>query len=221
MVGIKNIIFDFGGVIYDINFQNAKEAFNEIGVQDFDKLYSHTYQHQLFERLELDLISPTEFRNEIRGVTGISLADEKIDYAWNALLEGFVTERLDLLMSLKKHYQIYLLSNTNRIHYNYFLKQFQELTNYKSFDGLFSKSFFSFDIKRRKPYLHTYSYVLNNLGINAENTLFIDDSIQNIRPAVELGIKGWHLQEDMCNLFEGNYLKQNIIDRLINSHSNL
>lgn len=214
MTVIKNIIFDFGGVIYNIDFSRSIKAFQEIGISHFEELYTQAFQDHLFERLETDLISPAEFRDEIRKIANINLKDIEIDQAWNALLIGFEKKRLDLLQKLKKNYRIYLFSNTNRIHYHCFLKQFQELTNYESFDGLFVKSFFSFDIKNRKPNLDAYKYLISDLKIKPDETLFIDDSIQNIKPAIELGIKGWHLSKEFGNLFEDNLLRQEVIKQL-------
>ncbi|PKP34718.1 MAG: HAD family phosphatase [Bacteroidetes bacterium HGW-Bacteroidetes-17] len=214
MTVIKNIIFDFGGVIYDIDFNRARNAFAEIGVANFDELYSQANQNHLFEKLEKDLISPDEFRSEIRNITSKALSDIEIDAAWNALLVGFCNERLELLQSIRNNYKIFLFSNTNRIHYAHFLKQFQNLTNFKSFDGLFVKSFFSFDIKRRKPDVDAYFYIIENMKLIPEETLFIDDSLQNIRPAGEIGIKCWHLTDEVTTLFSNNKLKQEIIDQL-------
>jgi glucose-1-phosphatase len=211
---IKNIIFDFGGVIYNIDFNLAKEAFIKIGVQNFEQLYSKANQNQLFEKLEMDLISPAEFRDEIRKLSKSNITDEDIDHAWNSLLIGFDEKRIQLLVDLKKKYQIYLFSNTNRIHYAYFLKQFQQLTNYKSFDGLFVKSFLSFDIKRRKPNKDAYEYIIANMKLKPEQTLFIDDTIQNMQPAIEVGIKSWHLKEELLNLFEDGSIKPEIVNQL-------
>ncbi len=214
MTLIKNIIFDFGGVIYNIDFNRARIAFSKIGIQNFDQLYSQAKQNDLFERLEMGLVSPEEFRNEIRKLSKLNFSDTEIDVAWSSLLIGFDIRRIELLHELKKNYQIFLFSNTNRIHYAHFLKQFQELTNFKSFDGLFAKSYFSFDIKKRKPNPDAYEFLVNDMKINPKETMFIDDTIQNIAPAEKLGIKCWHLTEEVLNLFEYNKLKQEVLDQL-------
>ncbi len=211
---IKNIIFDFGGVIYNIDFNLAKQAFIKIGVENFELLYSKATQSHLFERLEMDLISPAEFRNEIRKLSNMNLSDDDIDHAWNSLLIGFDEKRISLLIELKKKYQIYLFSNTNRIHYHYFLKQFQQLTNFKTFDGLFVKSFFSFDMKRRKPNKDAYEYVISSMNLNPQNTLFIDDTIQNIDPAIDAGIKSWYLKDEVLSLFKDGLIKPEVISQL-------
>lgn len=215
MILIKNIIFDFGGVIYDIDFNCARKAFSKIGVENFDSLYSHASQNHLFEKLEKDVITPTEFRNEMRRITNKDLSDIEIDEAWDSLLVGFKPDRLELLLEIRKNYNIFLFSNTNRIHYAHFLKQFQALTNFKSFDGLFIKSFFSFEMRKRKPEIESYKHILSSMNLIPEETFFVDDSIQNLKPAQELGIKCWLLNDEVTNLFRENELKQEIIDQLI------
>lgn len=214
MTLIKNIIFDFGGVIYDIDFSKGRKAFFELGIKNFDQLYSQANQNHLFEKLEIDSITPEYFRNELRALTKKNFTDVEIDVAWNSLLIGFDQNRLNLLQKLKKNYRIFLFSNTNRIHHAHFLKQFKELTNYKTFDGLFIKSFFSFEIKKRKPNIDAYQHLFLNMNLKPEETLFIDDSIQNIEPAKKMGIKCWHLKGEVLGLFEDNLLKQKVLSQL-------
>lgn len=214
MTLIKNIIFDFGGVIYDIDFSKGRKAFFELGIKNFDQLYSQANQNHLFEKLEIDSITPEYFRNELRALTKKIFTDVEIDVAWNSLLIGFDQNRLNLLQKLKKNYRIFLFSNTNRIHHAHFLKQFKELTNYKTFDGLFIKSFFSFEIKKRKPNIDAYQHLFLNMNLKPEETLFIDDSIQNIEPAKKMGIKCWHLKGEVLGLFEDNLLKQKVLSQL-------
>jgi glucose-1-phosphatase len=214
MSGIKNIIFDFGGVIYNIDLNRARKAFLKIGIKDFEQLHKRTSQNDIFEKFETDLISVKEFKDIFSVMTKMNVSDNEMMDAWNSILVGFDENRLKLLEGLKRNYKIFLLSNTNRIHYDFFLKQFQNLTKYKSFDGLFVKSFFSFDIRKRKPDKDAYQHVISNMNLVPEETLFIDDSLQNIEPAKNLGIKAWHLQGELMNLFEEDHLKQEVLNQL-------
>lgn len=215
MTVIRNIIFDFGGVIYDIDFQRSIAEFQKLGLNNFDQLYSRAIQNKLFENLETDLCSPQEFLTELRTYFNSDVNEAQIEAAWNALLIGFKNERLQLLKELSSSYNIYLLSNTNRIHYAQFIKEFTDLTAFKSFNDLFKKAYLSFNIKSRKPDLEPYMYVIQDAGIMTHETLFIDDSPQNIKPAIELGIHTHFLDvskgEDVLDLFEGNRLKKGII----------
>ena len=120
------------------------------------------------------------------------------------------------IQELSKYYNIYLLSNTNRIHYAVFIKEFEEMTGFKSFNELFQKAYLSFNIKCRKPDSKAYLHVLKDAGIDAHETLFIDDSFQNIQPAIDVGLHTHFLDlskgEDVLDLFEGHQLKSEILE---------
>lgn len=212
MQTVKNIIFDFGGVIYDIDYHKSIMEFNNLGAENFEMMYSQAIQNKLFEQLELGVLSPSSFREELKQYLKLGVTTLEMDNAWNALLIGFKKERLDLLMELSKNYNLYLLSNSNIIHYEVFLKEFQEFTRLNSFDDLFIKAHFSFDIKLRKPDLAAYEYVISKHQLNPMESLFIDDSIQNMRPAQSCGLKTYFLKkgEDMIDLFTDSQLKTDL-----------
>jgi putative hydrolase of the HAD superfamily len=205
-MSIKNIIFDFGGVIYDIDFHAAAKAFRETGVEDFEKLYSQFSQDKLFDMLETGKITPQKFRDEFRKGTGLNIADKQIDDAWNALLIGFVDRRIQLLKKIANQYNIYLLSNSNIIHYWKYRDEFEQRTGMKIFDELFQKAYFSHNIGLRKPDREIFDFLLQEQKLNAEETLFIDDTEMHTRAAQSVGIQSRFLQlqrgEDMCDLFD-------------------
>lgn len=202
-LNVENIIFDFGGVILNIDYQLTIDAFKEIGMDNFEKSYSQATQIHLFDNLEIGNISPDEFRNGIRKVSQKDLSDEKIDYAWNKIILDLPEKRIRLLTALKNKYNIFLLSNTNRIHYDLYIKQLQKF-GYNNFDEIFKKAYFSFEIGLRKPDLEIFEYIINKENLNPDKTVFIDDSIQHIEAAVQLGIQTYHLgkNEDILNLFD-------------------
>jgi putative hydrolase of the HAD superfamily len=109
--------------------------------------------------------------------------------AWNAILLKFRVESLSVLEELKKNYNIYLLSNTNSIHLTAFNEILLEQTSKPSLDGYFIKSYYSHLINKRKPYIATYEWVIQDANILAAETLFIDDSINNIIGAKEAGLQ--------------------------------
>ena len=121
---IKNIIFDWGGVLIHLDRQRCTEAFAECGVQVGDEL-TNPYGHRRdLMNFELGFMTVEEFHDTVRRVYGAHLTDEQIDYAWNALLIGIPTYKLDMLLELKKRYRLFLLSNTNALHWEEGRKQF-------------------------------------------------------------------------------------------------
>jgi glucose-1-phosphatase len=193
---IQNIIFDYGGVILNIDYQLTVAAFKEIGLENFDQLYSEASQNHLFDKLETGKISPAEFRQEIREISGMLLSDTQIEHAWNEIILDMPRHRIDFLLKLKEKYRIFLLSNTNKIHYELYLKDLQNL-GFNNFNDIFEKAYFSHEIGLRKPDAEVYNYVMNDKGLLPQTTLFIDDSLQNITTAEELGIQcHWLHQSD-------------------------
>ncbi|MCF8297173.1 MAG: HAD family phosphatase [Saprospiraceae bacterium] len=210
---IKNIIFDFGGVIYDIDFKLSNIKFKKFGINNLEELYFQAQESKLFEKLEKSEISASDFCEEIRKISGKKISDDKIFSAWNALLIGYKIERIELLESIKKNYRTFLLSNTNIIHYEHYLAQLQNQFGHKDFSELFEKAYFSHQIKMKKPDKEIYEFVLSENNLKAEETLFIDDSKVNIEAAGKLGIQTYLLNVEMgekvVSLFEN--AKLNVI----------
>ena len=189
MAAINNIIFDLGGVLLDIDYHKTAKAFSDLGVQQFDALYSQANANHLFEALETGTILEDAFYQSLQGYCRPETSRQQMQSAWNAILLNFRKESLSELDQLKKKYNIYLLSNTNSIHLSAFNQILLEQTGNPSLDGYFIKSYYSHLIQLRKPYLATYEWVLQDANIMAGETLFIDDSINNILGAKEAGIQ--------------------------------
>lgn len=191
---VKNIIFDFGGVILNIDYTLTEKAFAELGLTDFDKIYSQATQKDLFDRLETGRISPAAFREEIRKYIG-KATDEQIDKAWNAMLLDLPEERITLLDKLKNTHRIFLLSNTNEIHYKAFTAYMQEKFKRDIFSEVFEKAYVSHKINMRKPDAEIFEFVVRENGLNKTETLFIDDSIQHIEGAKKVGLNALFLEK--------------------------
>lgn len=208
MTTIKNIIFDFGGVLYDIDTSLMERAFYEIGIRNIDQVSQQLTDEKIFDRLEIETIGLQEFREKIRLISGINCTDYQIDAAWNALLIGYQSKRMRMLEEVKKQYRIFLLSNSNRIHYWKYHKELQKQFNYEGFDDIFEKPYFSFEIGYRKPNREAFEFVLKSSNLNPDETLFIDDTLEHIQGAANLGIRTKHLDlnagDEVVDLFDGN-----------------
>ncbi|MBI4930958.1 MAG: HAD family phosphatase [Bacteroidetes bacterium] len=192
---IKNIIFDFGGVILNIDYKLTEDAFAKLGVKDFDRIYSQTTQKELFDVFEKGLITPADFRKEIRKFIYNDVSDSQIDKAWNSMLLDLPAERVQLLDKLKTKYRTFLLSNTNQIHCDTFSGYMQKQLGRDIFSGAFEKTYFSHKINMRKPDVEIFEFVLKENNLRKEETLFIDDSIQHIEGAKKMGLNTVFLEK--------------------------
>jgi glucose-1-phosphatase len=189
MAEIKNIIFDLGGVLIDIDYHKTAKAFKKLGVQNFDAQYSQAGADKLFEALETGMISDDEFLERMQKYCRPSTTYQQIEDAWNEILLSFRLPSLQFLDAIKDKYNVFLLSNTNSIHKKAFDKILKKETGFDSMDHFFIKSYYSHLIHKRKPYVATYNFVLNDGDMQATETLFIDDSLVNIEGAREAGLQ--------------------------------
>lgn len=199
---IKNLIFDFGGVLIDLDRQRCIERFRQLGLADVENMLGLYAQQDFFRKHEKGLITDAEFRDTIRTLSGRQLTDARIDDAWNSFLVGISPSKLDMLLHLRKDYVIYLLSNTNHIHWQWAC---ENAFPYKSFrvEDYFEQIFLSYEMKMAKPSPEIFQAVLSETGIEPSETLFIDDSADNCRAAAALGIDTYNAKphEDWSRLF--------------------
>jgi FMN phosphatase YigB (HAD superfamily) len=193
MSSYKNIIFDLGGVLLDIDFGLTHKAFEKAGVPGFDQLYSQHKTSPFFIDFEKGKIPVSQFFDHIRKICNCPLSDETIVQCWNALLKnGFEQEKIDWLKKTGERYRIFLFSNTNIIHYQWFAGNFNQLTG-EDFNDQFIKAYYSHEMGLRKPDTASYQYILDEQGLEAGDTLFIDDTIKNIEAAAGMGFQTIHL----------------------------
>jgi len=200
---IKNIIFDFGGVIINLDRQLSIDEFRNIGISDFKEVYEYAVRTKLFENFEKGDISPAFFRDELRKFIPGRITDKEIDRAWNAILLDIPPERIKLLERLKLLYRTFLLSNTNIIHYEYYTQNLQKHYGYHDFSQLFEKDYFSHRIGLVKPGKEIFDFVLKESGLDPHETLFIDDLAENIEGAKRAGLSTCLLppQQSITSLF--------------------
>lgn len=196
MQTVKAIIFDLGGVLLDIDFRLTEKAFTDLCVSDFSAFFNQFHSNSLFKKLETG-IDEDLFYDAFRSETGLALSDEQIRDAWNALLLDFRLESLAVLPQLKKKYQLYLLSNTNEIHLQEFQHRYTLMQQEQEFDALFDAAYYSHRIGHRKPNASAFEFVINAHKLNPAETIFIDDSINNIEAAQQLGLQTIHLLPGM------------------------
>ena len=201
--GIKNLIVDFGGVLIDLDRQRCLENFRELGLPDVEHTLDLYHQQDFFQQYEKGLISSADFRNVIREKIGKDVDDARIDAAWNSFLVSIPTYKLDLLLALRKDYVVYLLSNTNEIHWKWAC---EHAFPYKTFrvEDYFEHIFLSYEMKMAKPDEEIFRKVLDDAGLDPKETFFIDDSETNCLTARSLGISTYTPKagEDWSHLFK-------------------
>lgn len=183
----KTLIFDFGGVLYNIDYYATTREFAKLSEKP--ELFNNMSQIKILDlpsEFEKGNISEKEFREFLRNEYHLNGSDEMLDFAWNAMLLGLKQESYSFIKSLKDKYQLILLSNTNSIHYYCFIEECKDLL------GLFDQIVLSYKIGMRKPDAEIYNYTLQKAGCLPNEAIFFDDAIPNIIGAKNTGIDVLH-----------------------------
>lgn len=203
LTGIKNLLFDFGGVIASINKENAVKRFKEIGVDNIENYLGEFRQEGIFLGLEDGTISREDFYTELRKLAGKDISERDIDSGWLAFMVEVPEYKLQLLKELRKKYKVYLLSNTNPIimewaHSKDFSPTGEPLSAY------FDQMFCSYKIGHTKPSAESFEAVLEGAGVMPGETLFLDDGQSNLDMAAKMGFKTYLVDqdEDLRKVFE-------------------
>jgi putative hydrolase of the HAD superfamily len=190
MQNIKNIIFDYGNVIFMIDFLKTQQSFTDLGVENVEKFFAHSGHNSIFSEFEKGNITASEFRNGIRDIVQKPhLKDEEIDAAWTSLLIGVPPINHEILIKAKAKYRTFLLSNINEIHLDFISKYLQNTFNIQSNDVFFEKVYYSHIVRLRKPDRNIFEHVLSDSKLDVNETLFIDDSPQHLKTAQEMGFQ--------------------------------
>ena len=193
---IKNIIFDLGGVILNLDYAKTVDEFKKIGLLNFQDLYSQKMQNILFDDFEKGEVSSSEFISYL--IDSENLKIKEIDFinAWNAMLLEIPMKKLEFIDALKKDYKVFLLSNTNEIHINKFEDDLKKNNMLNQFYKCFDKVYYSSRMGKRKPDENCFKQVLEENQLVPQQTLFIDDSVQHIKGAKRIGIETFHLEKN-------------------------
>ena len=194
MQGVKNIIFDLGGVILNLDNQRTESAFTAMGVKNFREYFGLGHAASFFKEYEIGRISDQQFIDSIRALTGISVPDERIVAGWNALLLDFPPERIQLLKDLRKKYRTFLFSNTNALHLAALQQTYADTFGNGALDDLFEKAYYSHTLGMRKPDIASFQHILRENQLIGSETLFVDDALVNVEGAEEAGLKGLYLR---------------------------
>ena len=201
---IRNIIFDFGGVIHDIRYENVGEAIAKLGIDGMDNFYGKHHQTAEMDLFEKGIISPSQFRDYMRRISGhTELSDQQIDDVVNAILIDVPKDRVALLCALRHKYRTFLFSNTNQINYDCFTSRLMQKYGFDIFDACFERAYFSQMMHTRKPSVEGFRQIVAENHLVPTETIFIDDIAANAEAARKAGLQAHHLTEpDISLLFD-------------------
>lgn len=192
---IRNIIFDLGGVIINLDNKLTEKAFAALGAKAFSSYFGHGFAASFFADYEVGRISDQEFVDSIKKMIGREIPDQTIINAWNALLLDFPEANIELLDKLKDKYRLFLFSNTNALHLDALRIIFESQFPGQSLDGYFEKTYYSHILRMRKPDREPFDYIIRENSLDPSATLFVDDALINVEGANAAGLQGYFLDK--------------------------
>ncbi|MDR2962544.1 MAG: HAD family phosphatase [Bacteroidales bacterium] len=186
---ITSIIFDFGGVILNLNEQRTYSALMQLLQCNAHDLSRSVAQNNVFRNYECGLISSDEFVAYIQSLAPHYISAQQITDAWNAMLLDFPPAHVELLLRLKMQYRTFLLSNTNDLHEKAFVQNMKNQGIKHSIHDLFETVWYSHHLHLNKPHVEIFETVIAQAGLNPEHTLFLDDKEENLVGARKAGLR--------------------------------
>jgi glucose-1-phosphatase len=191
---IKNLVFDLGAVIINIDFKLTWQGFAALAGKEINDIIEQFEKEQYFIRYETGEMDEPEFFNLLRAEVCPDASDDQIRDAWNALLLDIPIERIDLLQDLREKYNLYLLSNTNQTHIDKVNDILFETAGIVNLDQLFEKVYYSYEIKMAKPDVEIYDYLAADSSFEPKETIFLDDNLANVQGAEKAGWNTIHVK---------------------------
>lgn len=184
---IDTIIFDFGGILLDLDYEKTYRPFKKL-FKLSEGLFPADYQ-LIMDEYEMGLFSEGSFMHRLQRKVDHVVTERDILDAWNGMLLDLPQRRLDFVIELRKQYDVYLLSNTNHTHINYLHRVMLPKIEVVQFEETyFKKVYYSHEVKMRKPNHNIYEHVIADSGVDPTKSIFIDDNFDNVRAAQEVGL---------------------------------
>ena len=184
---IKQVIFDFAGVITDLTWEGAVVSFTKAGLKNADKILDKYHQSGILQALEEGKMDIETFRSEFSKMCKRELTHEEIKQAWMGYFNGLDERKLNFIEELRKEYKVYLLSNTNP-----YVMSWACSTDFtskgKSLNDYFDKLYLSYEIGYTKPHEEIFRFMLQDRNMKPEESLFVDDGVSNVEAAQKLGM---------------------------------
>ena len=186
--GPKALVFDLGGVVIDIDFDSVFRRWADAARCGIDEIRARFAYDRHYEAHERGEIGAPEFFASLRDTLGIEITDDEFARGWNALFKGPIPGIAEILREASALFPLYALTNSNRLHETVWSVRFADTLRH------FTRIFNSSTIGARKPEPEAFTIAARAIGADLHDIVFYDDSAENIRGALKLGIPAVHVR---------------------------
>lgn len=187
MKEIRNIIFDLGGVVVDLDIETATKAFASLLVAPpHNQQEAVAYLRPLMHAMDRGEMAGTEFIATLKAACKPHVTDQQIMDAFNRIILMH-RHRLEQIRQLRSHYRVFLLSNIGDLHWAETLRQSREMGI--PIEECFDEFFLSYRLRMAKPDPRIFAHLIGATAIRPEETLYIDDLPDNIETGRSFGLQ--------------------------------
>jgi putative hydrolase of the HAD superfamily len=191
---IRNLLFDLGNVIIDIDVEGAMGNLRALFKHDAER---SVIDHAILQ-YETGKISTATFIQSFQSQSREETQNEDFIQAWNSMLVTLPKYRLDMLEMLRNNFNVYLLSNTNSLHLEWIHEYLMNTYSVKQFEKTyFDQAYYSHIIGDRKPNASIFQHVISDAILTPERTLFMDDLKDNIDTAAKHGFQTYLVDKEV------------------------
>ena len=210
MKEIKNIVFDLGGVIVDLDIRTCIMAFDQLGIKPKDITLEELSRTgipkdwemvHLMHAMDVGEMDTREFIDIMLASTTPGTTEQQIADAFNSIIR-LPRQRLEWLQELKQHYRLFLLSNLSPLHWEETQQQAARLGI--PIESCFHQTFLSYQLRMVKPDPRIFQHLIATTGVVPEETLYIDDLPANIAAGKAAGLVAHKID---CNMLDAEMPK--------------
>ena len=188
---IRNLIFDFGNILFDLDLDKIPQSFSRLLGQQYSAALERLHRHRIFDLYETGGISTPDFVETLRYAADPPLTEAQVVGSWNSIFLEMPSQRFEMLLQLRQRYNVFLISNINDLHERWIADYMAREHNIHDFEATyFDGVYYSHLIRLRKPNREIYEYVLADAELVPEECVFFDDMEINVEAARQVGIQG-------------------------------
>jgi len=190
---IRNLIFDFGNVIIDLDEDKSYNSLDKLYRKDANRdLIDKVFIEYECGRVSTDIFINTLLSQSLKDVQALDIIN-----AWNSMLIGIPEYRLEMLLILRNNFNVYLLSNSNSLHIEWIHHHLRSVHHVDDFEKeYFDQAYYSHLVGFRKPMVGMYQHVIDDAILTPALSLFMDDKKENVAAAKRLGFKGYEVKAE-------------------------
>jgi glucose-1-phosphatase len=180
---IKALALDLGNVLVKVNHYRFCRRLGDLAGLTPEEVYNRVFASKLEPGYDTGRFTTEEFYRQVTDHFGVSLSFSQFATWWNDIfdpMEGMAS----LVRHLATKYPLYLISNTNALHFDYIKKKYTFLEYFQSF-------VLSFEVGSRKPEPAIYQVLIRQTGLPPPECLFVDDKVPFVEAAHEHGLTAW------------------------------